>query len=514
VGSLRHIAKHSSIYAVADILAKLVGFILLPLYTRRFSTVEYGILALILAANTIPSRLVSQGINTWTLRAITVDYADDPRKRKVALSTAFHYLNLSAVVVNGLLILIVQWLGPLLLRTDEYNRVLAWALFASILETVKTIPYNVLLRAQFRSVLYSIIGFSRFLVSVGLNLYFILGLGWGIEAIVYADVIVAALTAVVGVIILAPELVPAFSWSEVNRMIRYGWPLVPARIFMWLLDFADRFQLNYLSTTVEVGLYAAGVKYARIFQFLFLAQFEKVWPSVYFPLSREKNAGQQFGKLFTYLFLAACSLGVTVVLAVDPLARLTLESSYWRASHVVVWLVSGFILEVTYQVVTAGLRITGQTGYLPLIVGVATAVNVLTNFIILPHWGMMGAGFTTFLANGVLVVLGFRFSNRVFPIPFEWGRLARIAGMYSSVLVVDWIWCPAELRAAIGFKALALLAYAVGLVALGVFTREDVQGIKGLMRDVRQRAAKLKSGRSKAVKPGEAAQRRPGETDE
>ena len=77
---LRHIAKHSAIYASADILAKVVGFALLPLYTRKFSAAEYGILALILLFNTVPGRFITQLRSTpmsWNTRA-TARETDHP----------------------------------------------------------------------------------------------------------------------------------------------------------------------------------------------------------------------------------------------------------------------------------------------------------------------------------------------------------------------------------------------------------------------------------------------------
>src|SRR2546426_1274824 len=413
-GTLRHIAKHSAIYAVADILAKIVGFLLLPLYTRKFSTYEYGMLSLILILNTLPARFITQGITTWAIKAITLDYADDPRRRRIALSTAHYYLILSALVVSACIFLSIPLLSRWLLKSDQYGHLLACVCVITVLETAQVIPLNVILRAKFRSVFYSTLAFCEFLASVTLNIFFIVYLQSGIAGIIYTDLMVGSAVTLASFFIIRPELVPVFSWPEVRRMVRYGWPLLPARLSMWLLDFADRFQLQYLSTTVEVGLYAAGAKFAKVFEFLFLSQFEKVWPSVYFPLSKEEGATRKFSQIFTYLFLAGCGLGLGVILFVGPCVKLTLEEHYWRASKVVVWLVAGFILEVTYQVFSAGIRIANQTRYVPHIVGAGAAFNVLANFWVLPRGGMGGAGFTTFLAHAILVTLRFHYSNPYF----------------------------------------------------------------------------------------------------
>jgi O-antigen/teichoic acid export membrane protein len=258
-------------------------------------------------------------------------------------------------------------------------------------------------------------------------------------------------------------------------MIRFGWPLIPGRISMWLLDFADRFQLQRLSSAVEVGLYSVGAKYARIFQFLFLVQFEKVWPSISFPLAKEKDAPEQFARLFTYLFLFACSLGIATILFIDPCVKLTLERSYWRASQAAEWLIGGFILEMTYQVFGSGLRITGNTRHSPVIVGSGAAFNILANLWVLPRWGMVGAGFTTFLANGILVVLSYYYSNRYYPIRYEWSRLGRIAGLFALVWIADSLWSPEHIGVAIALKLVALAAFAFALRALHIIRPNEVQ---------------------------------------
>jgi O-antigen/teichoic acid export membrane protein len=472
---LGRLAKHAAIYAVADILAKIVGFVLLPLYTRKLSAAEYGILAIIQIMNTFPNQLVTQGINTSSMKAISLDYADDPVNRRVALSTAHYYLILSSLAVNFLLFLAVRPVAGWALKSQAYNHLLICSFVTSVFETAQMIPLQVLLRARFRSVFYSALSLCEFIVSIGLNIYFIVFKKLGIAGIIYADLILGFAVAIVAFFVIRPELVAVFSWKEVRRMVRYGWPLLPARVSMWLLDFADRFQLQRLSTTVEVGLYAVGAKYARIFQFLFLVQFEKVWPSIYFPLAKEKDAADRFARVFTYLFLGACSLGIAVILFIDPCIRLTLQSSYWRASRAAPWLIAGFVLEMTYQVFSSGLRITSNTGRLPVIVGAGAAFNILANFWFLPRWGMVGAAFTTFSANGVLVLLSYYFSNRVFPIRYEWSRIARIAGLFVGVWIADSLWSPTELAPAIAFKLGALALFGWGLRAFHVIGPSEVQ---------------------------------------
>ena len=482
--TLRHLAKHSTIYASADILAKIVGFILLPLYTRKFSTAEYGILALILILNTIPARLVAQGIPHWALKVITLDYRDDPQRRRKAISTAYYYLLLSALVVNALLLPTIPMVARWVLKSEQYNHLLVCSLGISVLQTARGIPLYVLLRARFRSVLYAILSFCEFLAGVSLNIYFVVFLDSGIAGIIYTDLIVGFAMAVIAFFIILPELVVSFSLSELRGMISFGWPLVPASLSMWLLDFADRFQLQRLSTTLEVGLYTVGSKFAGIFEFMYLSQFEKVWPSAFFPLTKAENAKQKLGQLLTYLLLGACGLGLAVVLFVDPVVKLTLEKSYWRASSVTVWLVAGFILEMVYQVFSGGLRVSNRTSFLPGIVGFGTALNLIANLWVLPRWGMLGAGFTTFCAFAVMAAFAYYYSNRFYPVAYEWGRLLRIGALFVAIVVIDSLGSPEDPIVSIPFKVVELIAFVAGVFLLRVASPADVQACREIARKV------------------------------
>ena len=225
---LRHIAKHSAIYASADILAKVVGFALLPLYTRKFSAAEYGILALILLFNTVPGRFITQGIPHWALKVVTLDYRDDPHRRRVAISTAYYYMMLSAAVVNGLLLLCLPLVARWVLKSSEYNHLLVCAFGISLFQTARVIPLYVLLRANFRSVLYSTLSLCEFVGTVCLNIWFVVFLDSGIAGIIYTDLIVGSCVAVVaffagiGMMFLLKWMLPVFK-IDVSEYKRKDW---------------------------------------------------------------------------------------------------------------------------------------------------------------------------------------------------------------------------------------------------------------------------------------------------
>ena len=70
--------RHSTIYALGSIVNRAGAFLLLPLYTSRLSTGEYGTLELYYVIASVVSGLLSVGIAHATLRF----YFDYPEQRE------------------------------------------------------------------------------------------------------------------------------------------------------------------------------------------------------------------------------------------------------------------------------------------------------------------------------------------------------------------------------------------------------------------------------------------------
>src|SRR2546423_14636379 len=55
----------------------------------------------------------------------------------------------------------------------------------------------------------------------------------------------------------------------------------------------------------------------------------------------------------------------------------------------------------------------------------ATIVNVVLNLILVPPLGIVGAGLALVASYVVVLALMYGFTQRLFPVPYEWARLAR-----------------------------------------------------------------------------------------
>ena len=104
----------------------------------------------------------------------------------------------------------------------------------------------------------------------------------------------------------------------------------------------------------------------------------------------------------------------------------------------------------------------------------ALVANIALNLALVPPLGIVGAGIALVASYVVVLALMYVFTQRLFPVPYEWGRLARVVAVSAALVGLGELLLPTE-----GFAGLApaprssALAYPFALLATGFFTRGE-----------------------------------------
>src|SRR5213083_546592 len=98
---LRELFRHSAIYGLGSIVARILGVLLLPLYTRYLSPSDYGLIETLGALAAVLTALVAQAMKSAFFR-FYFDSAE-PERRLLVVRTAFWYVMAAstAVLVAG-----------------------------------------------------------------------------------------------------------------------------------------------------------------------------------------------------------------------------------------------------------------------------------------------------------------------------------------------------------------------------------------------------------------------------
>jgi len=95
---LKELLRHSAIYGVGSIIARVLGVLLLPLYTRYLSPSDYGQIETLVALSAVLTALVAQGMKSAFFR-FYFDSAE-PERRHLVVRTAFWYVMAASTVVS------------------------------------------------------------------------------------------------------------------------------------------------------------------------------------------------------------------------------------------------------------------------------------------------------------------------------------------------------------------------------------------------------------------------------
>lgn len=458
---------------------QIVNFLLLRVYVEYLTRSDYGVIAL-LAGIEAPAKLFFRwGVDGAFMR-FWYDSEDDASRRRLA-STLFFFL----LAVNGVLLVAATMAAPFiserLLGGPGYTLALQLVLLNTFAIGFTFIPFHVL-RMQNRPGEFSALTLARSVSTLVLRLVLVVGFGYGVMGIVVTDVIVTAVLMIVMVRWFAPLIRPVFSMATLRQSLRFGLPRVPHGFALQVMAVADRFILERFRSLAEVGVYSIGVSFGLIPK-IALGAFEYAWAPFYYATSREPDAKRVFTTVTTYgvAALALMTAGLSAIAA--DLLNLITAGQFVSAAPVVTWTAVGVFFYGVYLLTSIGLNITSRTKYYPVSTAVGAAVNVALNFALIPGYGMLGAAWANGAAYAIQSGLAYRFSQRFYPIAYEYGRIGRAVAAallgYAAARLLP------EMPALIGVLARGTTVVAVVVAMLWMtrfFNTDELRWLDSLRR--------------------------------
>jgi len=334
-----------------------------------------------------------------------------------------------------------------------------------------------LLRIQERAKLFSGLAIFRHAANTVLKVV-LLTQGFGVTGVLAADAAATGLFTLALLPILRGGAAAGWSWAPLREALAFGLPKVPHGFLLQIQNLADRRILAAFAPRAEVGLYHQGYTLGQGVKFA-LSAFEPAWqPFVYSQIGKP-DAQATLGRVVTYAFSGFLALGLAVaILGRELLMALTPRNhDFWAAAPVIPVVVFAYVLHGVFLLTSVGIGIEKKARYYPVVTAAAAATNVGANLLLIPRFGMMGAAWATVFSYAVMAGLGFTFSRRLYPIPYEWSRIIRVvaaaAGCYLLALLAPEPWLPA-----VAVKLLALAAFPALAVALGALHPAELEWLK------------------------------------
>ena len=475
---VKSVTKHFLVYGVGNVLSKIAGFILIPVYTHYLATSEYGTLELLELTTYVVGMFLAVGISESVMR-FYYD-SDEPDKRLEVVSTALLWIwGVSLFGVVWLLLLSADI--SLLVFNNSGNADLFRLIFLSMtFGLVSEIPLS-FIRAQQKSLLFTAISVSRLIVNVGLNVLFIVGFGWGIRGIILSGLITHGLIGVLLSVYVFRLTGFSFSVAKLKNMVKYGIPYIPSGLGMFVIHFVDRFLLQRFTSLSEVGIYSLGYKFGMMLNPLVNEPFFSIWKPKMFELAEKEDARKIYSVMFTYFLFIEIFLALGISILMKDVLVIISAPAYHGAYKVVPLILLSYVLWGSFLQVEIGILLKKKTRYIAYVVAVSAGVNLALNFFLIPRIGIWGAAFSTLASFGITTVLTYVISNRIYRVQYQFARIFKLLALALVLYLASLGISTDSVLSSILVKSLLVLSFPFCLLLLRFYTAPELRKIKEIL---------------------------------
>ncbi|HVY79249.1 MAG TPA: lipopolysaccharide biosynthesis protein [Solirubrobacterales bacterium] len=462
-GYLRRLATTGAAYTAASIVSKLIAVALLPLYTRYLTPTDYGYAEVMFAAVVSVSIVVRFGMIEALLRFYYRDDEDPSRVVATSFAALFWLATAAALVALPFAKPISEAL--LAKPAPDLARVAIGGLWvATMFEFLLT-----LFRLEERARAFFVTTMLNVLTSIGLTVVLVVGAGEGARGLLLGSYASGAAFVLALIWVHRGHLSLRFERPLLRRLLRFGLPTMPAELSLYALNFVDRLILLRSAGAAEAGLYSLAVKFAQAVNVL-VRGFQLAWPPLAYSIRDDGEARRTYAAVVTW-FVTGCAFVVTGMWLFSRwIVRALTTPQFYDSFEAIGLVATGVTLYALYMVLVVILGRTGRTEFNFPAAAAALAANVALNLLLVPALDIVGAGLALVASYMVVLALMYGFTQRLFPVPYEWGRLARIVLISAALVGLGELLLPTDGLAGLTLRFGLWLVYPLALLVSGFFS--------------------------------------------
>ncbi|MCP4971773.1 MAG: oligosaccharide flippase family protein [Arcobacter sp.] len=474
---IKKAVKNSAIYGIGTLSTKLIGFILLPLYTTYISVSDYGVLAIAEVSSIFLVAIISLKINAAFFRW----YWD---KENLSKQKSIFFSSLLLITITSILFLIPIYffsnnISVLLFEYEKYSYLIQLMAIFSVLQVIiELIIY--LMRVQEKAVFFSTTAVIKLLVSLTVTVVLIVKYGRGIEGIYEAQIISQIIFFIITIKYLIANSEVKFESKIINGMLKYSIPLIFADVSGIILTASDRICLNFMDSSEQVGIYSLGFKVSNTIRvFLYSSAMMAVSPLIYQYIDKPGNK-RFYSKLLTYFTFIVMAFVIILSLFARELIHLFAQNeNYYDAWTVIPILSVAILFGIMKDVSLIGLNITKRTSVIALVVFVMALLNIGLNIYFIPLFSSKGAALATLITRIISSTIFYNIAQKYYKIPYELKKVFLILLVGIGIIFISSLTKGLNLFAAVGIKILLVASFPYVLYLLNFFEEVELQKIKG-----------------------------------
>jgi O-antigen/teichoic acid export membrane protein len=468
---LRSTAKHTVVYSIGNLSAKLIGLLLLPLYTSKLTTADYGILGILEIIGQF--LIVVLGLNLYSAMIRWCSEDANCGKQKNIIFSVFASLTGIVILLNVITIPFSRQLSGFFFNNIDYELHFLFLIVSVSFEIMNTAALNIL-RMQERSKLYIVYTTGKFSAMLLLNFYFIVFMKMGVLGIIAGSMIANIALFFFLLPIIFKNIKPVFEYKIIKEMLRYCLPLIFTSISVMLLSFGDRFFIKHFLDYSQVGLYTLSYKIASVINVLIVQSFMLGFMPIAFKMLDQPEAKEFYNKVLKYLTVVLIVFALFIsVFAREALELIARNRDFIFAFKYVPLLALTFVFKGIQYVFSLGFHYVKKTKFNAYIVMFGVLINFGLNYLLIPKAGIWGAGAATAVSSLIIVVLFYHFSRKMYYVKYDIGKVILTVSLGIIFYLLSLFAADLGFVGRIAVKSVGIILFIFTLMITKVFKRSE-----------------------------------------
>ncbi len=432
----KQLSRNFSIYAFGRIISLALSLFLLPLFTKKLPTAEFGIIGLLWLVNPLLSRVMNLGMDV----GVSIKFF---KKTHQELSHTL-YNGLFAITFFSIVIwlfgyLKIEWIQFLIDETMTrkiFTFLVVSCLFSSYLAMMRSFLQN-----AGKATLNVAMTILPNLITVVITYLFVIYISPSYKSYIIGMAVGNLLTGFFAVgFFLKKYPIKYFTFSipVIKNLLRIGLPILPGTIANIILASGDRYMIKLFLGLEAVAIYTFGYRFSEHLSFGLFQSFEKSFSPVVYKLA-SKNTSEARKYNITVINRVIILFSLIIALILIPFRDIMnlIGSNEYTLSYFIflISLVGTFVYHISGSESNLLLFIE-RTEITVATVLIAAGVNIGLNFIFIPKYGYIAAAFTTIISYVIMLVIRNYFLTHFFKLRNLLQLLARIIPLVIYISII------------------------------------------------------------------------------
>ena len=404
----KKVIRNISFYTIGAIIPKIIGFFLLPIFTRYLSPTEYGIISY---TNTIMAFLLAftvLALNTYLLRCV-FDYEKEEDRKKL-VGNVFIFITTINCIMLGLELTLFPKLILIFNIKVEFYPYFLLALINNFLNVFSVVPL-VIYRYKGKAINFVILNATKAFIQIIFSLILVIHFNMGVLGRYYGSLITNVIFLLIYIIIIYKNAILNLNLPQIKKGLLFSLPLVPSSFLNIIINVADRIILERYVSLADLGIYSVSYTLGAVLQVFAYGSYLAFEPIVFSKIGK-KEFPQTIIKIRKYYLYVIFCLSFLYVLFSKEILYIMVSSKFSSGYKVIPIIIFSIIfLSENYLFVTILIGIK-KTKVLLVLNLIGAITNVIVNILLIPLIGIYGAAISTLMCHLVMFCLLYLYLNK------------------------------------------------------------------------------------------------------